>query len=135
MTRNYNMKQMLLAAAALAALSAPAHAYTFTPQTVGMDVANTIQIIRSAILHQPSLRTERRCTRAHECGVIESVRDDDSIDVIIHPDSNPEDLTWCYVLREQPNQRLWQKAGPNHTRAIWFEAYLPQQGEFREFDT
>ena len=130
------MKRVLLASATLAALMSPVLANRdIVPDNMGF--AETVELFRTAAMHQPTFKTERRCSLAHECATVEfAVREnEDGADFFIYPDKAPKDVIWCFVSTGHTDARLCQKAGTEpRTTVMWMEAYFPRAGEFREID-
>jgi hypothetical protein len=131
------MKRLLLTAAALGTLTAPALAdRSVIPDAGAMNFAEQVAMWRASAMHQPTFSTKRFCSLAHECSTVEfAVRDDGKgADFFIFPDKAPKDMVWCFV-GDHPESRLCQKAGSApHTTEMWMEGFLPKQGEFREID-
>ncbi len=133
------MKKHLSAAAAALSVSLaayPALANQITRDDgIGLSFADSAALMRTAALHQPSFKTTRRCSLAHECATVEfAVRaNEDGSDYFIYPDKAPKDVIWCFVDKGHVGTRLCQKAGTEpRTTVTWMEAYFPQAGEFRE---
>ncbi len=131
------VKTAFLAPGAFAAMFAsPALANrNIVPDNMGF--APTVESFRAAAMHQPTFKTVRRCSLAHECATVEfAVREtQDGADFFIYPDKTPKDVIWCFVSEGHSNTRLCEKAGSApRTIEMWMEAFLPKQGEFREID-
>lgn len=128
------MKRVLLATITLAALACPSLANRdIVPDNMGF--AETVERARTAAMHQPTFKTNRRCSLAHECATVEfAVRENgNGADFFIYPDKAPKDVIWCSTGADHANYRFCQKAGSKpHTIVMWMEAYFPRAGEFRE---
>jgi hypothetical protein len=132
------MRRLLLPTAALAALAvSPALANRDIVPDNNMNFAETVELFRTAAMHQPTFKTVRRCSLDHGCATVEfAVREnEDGADFFIYPDKAPKDVIWCFVSNGHTDARLCQKAGTEpRTTVMWMEAYSPRAGEFREID-
>ena len=133
------MKRVLLATTTLAALASPALANKFVDQDNGaLPFSERFEMRRTSAMHEPTFKTDRRCSLAHECAtvefaVVEEGKNGKVGEFFIYPDKSPQDVIMCSTYPDHSDLRSCSKAGSEAgTTAIWIEAYFPRAGEFRE---